>query len=313
MKRLIYKIKQALLVLLLVSVASSCHVLHEDMDECDLFLKFRYDYNLSYEDWFAQQVEEVKVFVFDKNNKFVDMFDATAPSLTSQNYKMKIPYHMRGYTAVVWAGRTEQHYTLPRMDAGDPIDKLTLSYNPANGASSEQIAALWHSGPHIMTFPDASATEQTISLTRNTNNFHISMQETSTAVADISNYEITIAGANGAYDHRNGFPLGIANINYTPADYASKTANVYAMRLVHGEPVTISVKDPSGNSILIGGNANADLIELLLKGKPEGMKNQEYLDRKYIWDITLNYNQDSYIAISITINGWVHWFKNTDL
>ena len=37
-------------------------VLHDDLDQCDLFLKFRYDYNMANKDWFAEQVEEVKGF-----------------------------------------------------------------------------------------------------------------------------------------------------------------------------------------------------------------------------------------------------------
>ena len=44
---------------------TGCDVLHDDLEQCDLFLKFRYDYNMANENWFADQVEEVKVFVFD--------------------------------------------------------------------------------------------------------------------------------------------------------------------------------------------------------------------------------------------------------
>lgn len=44
---------------------TGCDVFHDDLDQCDLFLEFRYDYNMVNEDWFADQVEEVKVYVFD--------------------------------------------------------------------------------------------------------------------------------------------------------------------------------------------------------------------------------------------------------
>ena len=40
---------------------TGCDVFHDDLDQCDLFLEFRYDYNMVNEDWFADQVEEVKV------------------------------------------------------------------------------------------------------------------------------------------------------------------------------------------------------------------------------------------------------------
>ena len=37
---------------------TGCDVFHDDLDQCDLFLEFRYDYNMVNEDWFADQVEE---------------------------------------------------------------------------------------------------------------------------------------------------------------------------------------------------------------------------------------------------------------
>ena len=53
------------LAVFLTAGLSACDVLHDDLSGCDLYLKFRYDYNLDNEDRFAVQVEEVKVFVFD--------------------------------------------------------------------------------------------------------------------------------------------------------------------------------------------------------------------------------------------------------
>ena len=38
------------------------------------FLEFRYDYNMVNEDWFADQVEEVKVYVFDAEGKYLQTF-----------------------------------------------------------------------------------------------------------------------------------------------------------------------------------------------------------------------------------------------
>ena len=46
------------------------------------------------------------------------------------------------------------------------------------------------------------------------------------------------------------------------------------------------------------------------------MGRQEYLDRRYDWDVSLRLGdnaQNGYIALSITINGWTYWFHPTDL
>lgn len=301
------------LFLLQALALTSCHVLHEDMSDCDLFLKFRYDYNLSYEDWFSQQVEEVKVFIFDKEGKFVEALGQTAPTISSPDYKMKIPYQYKGYSAIVWAGKTDRDYVLSELKIGDPMEKLFLNYTPGDNISSHHIASLWHSGPDRMTFPDAGGTEQTVSLIRNTNDFYISLYASGTTIP-VSGYDITIKGANGSYCHENSFPPGIPDITYRPANDQQQTANVYTIRLVEGNLLQISAKEKkSGKYILIDGKREADLIELLLKAKPGQMGNQEYLDRRYIWDISLNYNKDTYMAIYITINGWTHWFHGTDL
>lgn len=66
----------------------------------------------------------------------------------------------------------------------------------------------------------------------------------------------------------------------------------------------------------MGGNTEIDLIGYLLKSKPDGMDGQEYLDRRYEWDVDIRLGDgadNGYIALSITINGWTYWFHPTDL
>ena len=58
-KRHIKKYK-IILAAFIVAGITGCDVLHDDLDQCDLFLKFRYDYNMANKDWFAEQVEEVR-------------------------------------------------------------------------------------------------------------------------------------------------------------------------------------------------------------------------------------------------------------
>lgn len=294
----------------------SCNVLHDDLSGCDLYLKFKYDYNLSYEDWFGKQVEEIKVFIFDKEGKYVETITETTPAISAAGYKMTIPSHMKGYSVVVWAGKTDKDYTLSQMTLADPIDKLLLHYKLDGNISTRKMAPLWHSASHQMTFPDAGGTEQTISLVRNTNDFHITVLRD--ANENITSYfEVKIDGANGSYDYENNLLKGIPEINYRRSTETSETstvANIYTMRLIENVPMRISARDMvSDEYILIEGEKEADLTKLLLKSKPEGMTGQEYLDRKYIWDISLQYNSGTYMAISITINDWTYWFHNTDI
>ncbi|MCS2525053.1 FimB/Mfa2 family fimbrial subunit [Bacteroides ovatus] len=77
-KRHIKKYK-IILAAFIVAGITGCDVLHDDLDQCDLFLKFRYDYNMANKDWFAEQVEEVKVFVFDTQGKYIQTLTDNVP------------------------------------------------------------------------------------------------------------------------------------------------------------------------------------------------------------------------------------------
>ena len=114
-KRHIKKYK-IILAAFIVAGITGCDVLHDDLDQCDLFLKFRYDYNMANKDWFAEQVEEVKVFVFDTQGKYIQTLTDNGHSLKSPDYCMLIPYRLKGCTAVVWAGKTDKFYQLPTME-----------------------------------------------------------------------------------------------------------------------------------------------------------------------------------------------------
>ena len=92
-KRHIKKYK-IILAAFIVAGITGCDVLHDDLDQCDLFLKFRYDYNMANKDWFAEQVEEVKVFVFDTQGKYIQTLTDNGHSLKSPDYRMLIPYRL---------------------------------------------------------------------------------------------------------------------------------------------------------------------------------------------------------------------------
>lgn len=84
-----------------------------------------------------------------------------------------------------------------------------------------------------------------------------------------------------------------------------------------GSDITFSITEKStGKAIDIGGSTQVDLIGYLLRSKPEGMGDQEYLDRRYLWDIRIRLGEgtgNAYLALCITINNWVYWFYPTDL
>ena len=300
---------------------TGCDVFHDDLDQCDLFLEFRYDYNMANEDWFADQVEEVKVYVFDAEGKYLQTFTEKGNSLKNTDYRMPIPYRLKGCTAVVWAGKTNEFYRLSSMTTGDPIDKLALKYEPDNNMSNNHLDALWHSGPLLMFSPENISNTETVSLIRNTNDITISITRGSNQV-DLSKYNIQLIAANSIYDYKNNFGDGNKNIIYHPCadeedNKLSLQTRLHTLRFVKDVAMPFSITEQtSGKAIDIGGETTINLIDYLLKSKPETMGDQEYLDRRYQWDINIRIGdkeENGYIALSITINNWTYWFQPTDM
>lgn len=298
------------LLLLFCLFMSGCT--REDLSECEYFLRFRYDYNIPGKDLFADQVEQVKVFVFDPQGNYLSTFSESGQSLKSADYKMRIPYELYGCKFVVWAGRTDRFYALAELSAGDRMDKLTLGYCPQGATCSVQIDDLWYSGPSVMTFLEDHGSTQTVSLVRNTNDFQVGLQDKSgTPLA--SGYRIKITSANGFYKYDNTYPVENPLITYLPfglTDDGKACAQFRTLRLVENHQMQLSVTDANGQPVRIGQHTSIELTDYLLMSMPQGMSAQEYLDRRYQWDIGLIIDRSD--ALAITINGWVYWFHGID-
>ena len=77
--------------LLLLLVLFSCTSIDETLPECQLYVRFRYDYNMEFSDAFAAQVNRVDVFVFDKEGTFIMKKSEQGETLGSGSYRMPLP------------------------------------------------------------------------------------------------------------------------------------------------------------------------------------------------------------------------------
>ena len=224
-------------------------------------------------------MEEVKVYVFDAEGKYLQTFIEKGNPLKNTDYRMLIPYRLKGCTAVVWAGKTDEFYRLSSMTAGDPIDKLSLKYEPDNDMSNNHLDALWHSGPLQMFSPENISNTETVSLIRNTNDITIGITRGSNPV-DLSKYDIQLIAANSIYDYKNNFGDGNKNIIYHPCadeedNKLSLQTRLHTLRFVKDVAMPFSITEQtSGKAIDIGGETTINLIDYLLKSKPETMGDQ---------------------------------------
>ena len=314
------------LAVMMAAGMGGCDVLHDDLSECDLYLRFRYDYNLAREDWFADQVGAVKVFLFSAEGKYIRTLTESGAALKKPGYRMPIPYKLKGCTAVVWAGKTERFYSLPAMSAGDPIEKLALKYEPKENVSSNHLDTLWHSGPLPLFTEGYTGDTETASLVRNTNDVTVGISRGNTPL-DMSAFDIVIKSADGAYNYKNEPSDGTRLITYCPCpeENSGRTPDaggvlpsevrLHTLRFVKGSDITFSITEKStGKAIDIGGSTQVDLIGYLLRSKPEGMGDQEYLDRQDEYNMTFFLDeQNQWINSVILINSWRVVLSNVDV
>lgn len=67
-------------------IMTSCDNFNEDLPECRLFVKFKYDYNMEFADAFHTQVDKVELYVFNKDGKFLFKQAEEGSSLSTGNY-----------------------------------------------------------------------------------------------------------------------------------------------------------------------------------------------------------------------------------
>lgn len=82
-------------------VVASCDSFNEDLPECRLSVKFKYDYNMEFADAFHAQVDKVELYVFDKNGKYLFKQAEEGSALSTGNYLMEVElpvgqYHVYG-------------------------------------------------------------------------------------------------------------------------------------------------------------------------------------------------------------------------
>lgn len=307
------------LLALVLSIVSfwGCDTIYDDLSDCHMYIRFKYDYNMDKTDKFADQCDKVEVFLFDAEGVLVRTITDNSAALKNPGYRIEVPIHSGDYTVMAWAGRKDS-YDLTDMTVGtstkdDLILKLKTSANTHNG----ELEPLWSGTPVSFTYTGSSHHTETIDLVKNTNTVNLLIAGLKTGSLDLNNVEVKITAANGSYLYDNAFadtqtitylPFGSSTVTLDPQTENLKFS-LNTLRFVKGHNVRFSVIDKTtGKSLLPF--ADMDLIEYLLKTKPSGMTDQEYLDREDTWNITL---LPAYQSVTIEINGWIVWTQDSEL
>ena len=101
--------------ILSVLLLTSCTWVKDNDEDCPygFWLNLHYTYNMLDVDAAPEYIEEVSVYVYDKNGDYVTRIDAPTQALKANNYRVKVEGLEEGdYQFVVWSGVADNRYAL---------------------------------------------------------------------------------------------------------------------------------------------------------------------------------------------------------
>jgi len=305
--------------LLLLLVLFSCTSIDETLSECQLYVSFRYDYNMEFTDAFATQVNRVDVFVFDKDGTFIMKKSEQGKTLGSGSYRMQLQLPIGEYRIATWAGMSDA-FEMPEPVAGkSTLKDLTVKMKREESLIHNKVLEpLWYGEVQTVNFTGKQEQTETVCLIKNTNKFRFILQKSGPGEElDMNDCLFEIRADNGYYDWNNDL-LDDDMISYQPyhlekVEDVGIVAEMNTMRLLEHKKVYLTLTRKSDSKELM----KVDLIPYLLLTKMEGhnIPAQEYLDRQSEYAIVFFYNPEllNFLSTKIMINGWTIWLKSEDL
>lgn len=225
---------------------SSCSIMTEDYDNCpwELYVNFKYDYNIDRADMFRDHVGGVTLYVFDDAGKLVERREVTNAGdggvLKDYNYKMQFTdlpagkytlYAMamqKGYDEAIGTRGAKYRRTEPLP--GETADKLLVRLDRADNADADGFHAvenegmpmdtLWMSLGAVDVTVEAkekySPVYATIPLIRDTKRLTLTLRQIDKPTEiGTDDFDIYITDANGLVHHDNTIEDD-GKLKYTP-------------------------------------------------------------------------------------------------
>ncbi|KKB58123.1 FimB/Mfa2 family fimbrial subunit [Parabacteroides goldsteinii] len=297
-------------------IMTSCDSFNEDLLECRLFVKFKYDYNMEFADAFHSQVDKVELYVFDKDGKFLFKQAEEGSTLGTGSYLMEVKLPVGQYQFMAWAGAHDS-YDITSLQAGvSSITDLKLQLKREETLIiDKELEPLWYGEINNVDFTGTTDQTEIINLIKDTNKVRFVFQgsnEDSWGV-DVNAYTYEIIESNGYLAHDNSL-LGDDNLSFRPyhieqKNLAAGIVELNTMRFLANRNARFVVTEKATGKKVF----NINLTDFLVMTKIEGhnMSAQEYLDRESEYKIVFFFaDNDPWLVLQININGWTWYFQH---
>lgn len=326
------RIMTSLLLFLALFLFTTC--IKDNLDEdCQIRIHFDYSYNMTSENRFGDQVDQVSLYIFDENGTFIQVVTERGEHISKNDLTITVPLYNGKYQFVVFAQNNKiegetANFKFPVLKAGQSkLDDLTATLQRVNSTFDGQLNNLlvgYHNTIHIDYVTHSSVTINTKKIT---NTVRVILVDRGIGEVNESTYAMSISDQEGngivKYDY-TVVPDGF--LNYLPYWVGKGTEENTQNQLQSGDNLkrtivnefSLSQMESAHKMRLViknqttGGSVmNANLFALLqaLFEIDDQVKSdwtfQEYIDREDLFIITLYTDSSAWLDSTLIINGWV--------
>ena len=285
----------------------SCDCFKEDLPECRLSVKFKYDYNMEFADAFHTQVDKVELYVFDKDGKFLFKQAEEGGSLSTGNYLMEVALPVGEYQFVAWAGARDSYDITSLIPGTSTITDLKLQLKREESLIiDKELETLWYGEIINVNFTGTIHQTETINLIKDTKRVRFIFQSyANNWELKMNDYDYEIRESNGYLGHDNSLldddVLSFRPYHMNQLNSFSASVDLNTMRLMKDRTTRLVITEKSTSNKVFDINLIDYLAMTNMEDKKIGM--QEYFDRQSNYHIVF-FLSGSWLAMKIVINGW---------
>ena len=232
-------------------IMTSCDNFNEDLPECRLFVKFKYDYNMEFADAFHTQVDKVELYVFNKDGKFLFKQAEEGSSLSTGNYLMEVALPVGEYQFMAWAGARDSYDITSLTPGVSTISDLRLQLKREESLIiNKELETLWYGEIIDVNFTGKSHQTETVNLIRDTKRVRFIFQGyTNNWELNVDDYDYEIRESNGYLGHDNSL-LEDDMLSFQPyrrdqVNSAAASVDLNTMRLMKDRKTRLVVTEKS--------------------------------------------------------------------
>lgn len=283
---------------------------------------------------FAEEVDDVSVFVFSSDGKYVGHFSEHGDALKQNDFILDLPLEPGHYKVVAWTGLADEKYIASQMEAGKSTtdDLRILLDRDEENRQNEYLHPLWHGMIDDIEVKPKCYPVYTAQMKKTNNNFVVVLQDFNgnPIKGDTFTYEIHSANGHMAHDHSllsdevikyGAYHIETANLSdfdgtkaEEPAlDLTVARAELNTLRLVKDRETRLVLRERAGGKLVL----DINLIQYILLTREyfEGrvgvkLTDQQYLDYEDKYSIIFTMMPtgtiiNPYALVELRVNGWV--------